>query len=1020
MLRRAVADGSLNVTKHRDRMVTYDSCFVAQEFVDWLMSWNTRIRKRSQAEAIGQTLVSGGFLLHVSEKESAGSSRIGGGDANAKVMFKDEYLLFRVTGAVFNEDREAGDGGAARGMVDNDEAGPAWFNEISHSRADSHEVTTPPVQMPSSKMTLSSSVSGTPPVTILEEEPKASAAPEESTPPRMQRTYSIGSAPRPSGLDRARSPFRERTKSDVPKITHNMLRMSKERRSATEGGNRTDFGSDRKAGMLSSADSEGRNVVDSAFIGVARDQVARIILQGLEREGLVADWAKTVHTLVDKVVSNVGPNVSRGDQMDIRRYIKFQCVPGGSMDESAYFRGALVRKNIAHKKMRSVIDRPRILILKFALEYQRVEHKYASIGNLLLQERGYLQNLVSKITWWRPDVLVVERAVSRIAQELLLDAGITLLLNLTQKEVDYIARCTEAGSLRSIEGINFHQKGAHKLGSCERFVVRNVRDSGGQKHSFASFEGCTPDLGCTIMLRGSPAVKELEAIRHVVFFAAHAAYSLRLERCLLEGQHIQPLSAYTAGSALAAHHLSLASTSTSTSPQVTLSGTKSTGDNLQIGSLASKHATTRESIAKTPLAKAFYDKLVTVTLSTSPYVKYPIPYLYTHAGNRCPSRAYLTAAPYRSLTLNNSLKSNRKDAFRAQNHQTITVLYSLSKDLKGVVTPCIDPTVVSMDFFGRNDMTLGNYVEHNCLNPLKQCPNENCHDGLEAHTRAFTHNDGRLIISAERLKAPFEHPDADNGGSDNADQVYMWSWCKICQQLTRVLPMTEQTASISLAKYLELSFYGGDFAPLSNDCEHSVYRHHIRYFGQGSLLVFFEYEQIEIQTMVLPPRNIMFPAPSSRQSEWETCIADMSIVLRTRFADILERIDSVIPAELGPKDQTHPDRAHRDDDRRRSLELIKWLKARYQLESQALRERISVLATFLAAASPAAEPESASASALPSSSAAFVSGTVGGEHTVKLEQMVWACHKEIEDCIQGWNNAIQEAFTQSVTKRYVR
>ena len=1013
MLRRAVADGSLNVTKHRDRMVTYNSCFVAQEFVDWIMSWNTRIRKRSQAEAIGQTLVTGGFLLHVSEKESSGNSKLNSSDANRKVSFKDEYLLFRVTGAVFNEDRQTG--GALRGMLDNDEAGPAWFNEISHTRADSHEATTPPVEMPLGAAAMANRMPGTPPSSIPEE--ASGPLPLQLTPPRTHRTYSIGSAPRQSGADRARSPFRERTKSDVPTITQNMLRLSKERRSTTERGNATDSGTDRKSGRLPSVNSEGHNEVDSAFIGVARDQVARIILQGLEREGLVADWAKTVHNLVDKVVNNVSPNVPRGDQMDIRRYIKFQCVPGGAMDESTYFRGALVRKNIVHKKMRSMIDRPRILILKFALEYQRVEHKYASIGNLLLQERGYLQNLVSKITWWRPDVVVVERAVSRIAQELLLDAGITLLLNLTQKEVDYIARCTEAEALRSIEGINFYQKGAHKLGSCERFIVRNVRDSGGKKHSFASFEGCTPEVGCTIMLRGSAAVKELEAIRHVVFFAAHAAYSLRLERCLLESQHIHPLAAYTAGSALAArqaHAPTFTSTFDPMSPASSSDQKNSSDSKVQVGSAAGKP---EKIVAVTALAEAFYAKLATVTLSTSPYVKFPIPYLYGQAGQKCPSRTYLPLAPYQSAMLDGSPTSNRKDVFRAQNHQTITVLYSLSKDLKGIVTPCIDPTVVSMDFFGRNDMTLGNYVEHNCLNPLKQCPNENCHDGLEAHTRAFTHNDGRLIISAERLKAPFEHPDADKGGSDNADQVYMWSWCKICQQLTRVLPMTAQTASISLAKYLELSFYGGDFAPLSNECDHSVYRHHIRYFGQGSLLVFFEYEQIKIQTMVLPPRNIMFPAPSSSQREWETCIADMSTILRTRFADIMERINSVAPAELGPKDQNHPDRISREEDRKRSLEIIKWLKARHEQESQTLREQVSALAIFLAAA-PMAEHAPTSTSTNPAPTFSTGTENVGVDHTIKLEQMVWACHKEIEDCIQAWNTAIQEAFTQSVTKRY--
>jgi hypothetical protein len=59
LLQRAVADETLNIKTHRDRMVPYQQCFVASEFVDWLMAANpNKIRKRSQAEAIGQILLS--------------------------------------------------------------------------------------------------------------------------------------------------------------------------------------------------------------------------------------------------------------------------------------------------------------------------------------------------------------------------------------------------------------------------------------------------------------------------------------------------------------------------------------------------------------------------------------------------------------------------------------------------------------------------------------------------------------------------------------------------------------------------------------------------------------------------------------------------------------------------------------------------------------------------------------------------------------------------------------------------
>ena len=122
--------------------------------------------------------------------------------------------------------------------------------------------------------------------------------------------------------------------------------------------------------------------------------------------------------------------------------MRFQCVPGGAPDESAYFSGALIRKNIAHNKMRSMITRPRVLILKCAVLYERLENKFSSLNPVLLQERGFLQNIIAKISLWKPDLLVVQRSVSRIAQEMLLAAGITVILNVVPQDVDYIARCT--------------------------------------------------------------------------------------------------------------------------------------------------------------------------------------------------------------------------------------------------------------------------------------------------------------------------------------------------------------------------------------------------------------------------------------------------------------------------------------------------------------------------------------------------------------------------------------------------
>ena len=60
---------------------------------------------------------------------------------------------------------------------------------------------------------------------------------------------------------------------------------------------------------------------------------------------------------------------------------------------------------------------------------QRNENRLASLDPLVLQEHNFLKNFVSRVAALRPNILLVEKTVSRIAQDMLLQHGITLALN---------------------------------------------------------------------------------------------------------------------------------------------------------------------------------------------------------------------------------------------------------------------------------------------------------------------------------------------------------------------------------------------------------------------------------------------------------------------------------------------------------------------------------------------------------------------------------------------------------------
>ena len=59
-----------------------------------------------------------------------------------------------------------------------------------------------------------------------------------------------------------------------------------------------------------------------------------------------------------------------------------------------------------------------------------------------MQEQDALKAAVEKVAALSPDVVLVERGVARFAQDLLLEKGIALVLNVKLPTLDRIARCT--------------------------------------------------------------------------------------------------------------------------------------------------------------------------------------------------------------------------------------------------------------------------------------------------------------------------------------------------------------------------------------------------------------------------------------------------------------------------------------------------------------------------------------------------------------------------------------------------
>lgn len=123
---------------------------------------------------------------------------------------------------------------------------------------------------------------------------------------------------------------------------------------------------------------------------------------------------------------------------------------------------------------------------------------------MYLQELDHLKMAVAKIDAHHPNVLLVEKSVSRHAQEYLLSKNITLVLNIKRSLLERIACCTGANIVPSVDHV-----ASLKLGYCDAFRVETfveehdgVDGQAGKKFAktLMFFEGCPKPLCCTVSL----------------------------------------------------------------------------------------------------------------------------------------------------------------------------------------------------------------------------------------------------------------------------------------------------------------------------------------------------------------------------------------------------------------------------------------------------------------------------------------------------------------------------------------
>jgi 1-phosphatidylinositol-3-phosphate 5-kinase len=694
------------------------------------------------------------------------------------------------------------------------------------------------------------------------------------------------------------------------------------------------------------------------------DHARKLLIQMLNDSGVphASSWEKALIPILRQCTDDVNPDVDRGDDIDVRNYIKLKKIPGGKPKDTTYISGVVFTKNVALRSMPRSIPNPRIAIITFAIEYARHQAHFMSLEPVIAQEREYLRNLVNRIVALEPHVLLVQRNVSGLALEFLEQEGIAVVHNVKPTVLNAVARCTNSRMISSVDKLAIDPS---HLGSCGSFDVKTYVHQNAKK-TYIFLSGCQKELGCTIVLRGAKN-DELSRLKRITEFMTYVVYNLRLETCLMRDEFID-------------------------TPTTSMTGTLASSneqEHQQPQNVGVDSATQRvgDQDQSNDAAPSYYSDMVenhrTKILSSSPFVKFMQPYLLEQARQYeaklghlkklkdqytadCPDeekagemghkfelvqpemvhtvveqaskqvREFLSAvhASEYDRAMQQYMTQRRQweqylfgntDLYDPFNHQKIAVLYSVVNTITS--TPCIGPEIIALGFYQEHDYddgftpdcTLGQYVEDLCTSAGVACEVGNCDRRMLDHSRQYVHGEGQMTVVVQK------HPPKLKGMYQT---ILMWSCCRICGQETQAFPMSEWSWRYSFAKYLELTFWSTPLHPRAGICPHDIHKEHVRYFGYNNVALRIQYDPVPMYEVIAPKPNVTWKVDSdlrlknSQYSMIEEKLDRFMASLRARIQGI--HVEDVIPEKV--------DLCRKEVDLllKRANEEHEWLKAKLQ------------------------------------------------------------------------------------------
>ncbi|CAG9561466.1 unnamed protein product [Danaus chrysippus] len=184
-----------------------------------------------------------------------------------------------------------------------------------------------------------------------------------------------------------------------------------------------------------------------------------------------------------------------------------------------------------------------------------------------------------------------------------------------------------------------------------------------------------------------------------------------------------------------------------------------------------------------------------------------------------------------------------------ERHQLLSVLlYSYSSKSPNVPDFCVNPWIVTMEMYGRHDISLGAFLEKYCFNADQKCSSPNCPVPMNQHVRRFVHEDVCITITCNTIG----HSNVDKTNEQNK-QVVFWSRCDACGRSWPGRVVCRRSLGLSLAQFLRGRVRAPRYA--RRHCPHPLNTHHHAFVSRLTTAC-FRYEKIHSYWVHLPPEVI--------------------------------------------------------------------------------------------------------------------------------------------------------------------